>query len=92
MEKIRDNLVGLTEEEHEDWNRGYKVSNTFKEKPRKESTMEKLSDYAISLCNGEVFNKCDYSSYSYIHEALCLLKEYEELGLTPEKLKEKLAK
>lgn len=54
METIRDNMVGLTEEEHEDWNRGYKAYNTFKEKPRKESNMEKLSDYAISLCNGEV--------------------------------------
>lgn len=49
--------------------------------------MERLSEGAIDLNDIEVFNNCSYSCYVNIAESLNKLKEYEDIGLTPNEIK-----
>lgn len=46
--------------------------------------MKQLSEGAMALNDDEVFNNCSYSCYSYIADALNMLKEYEDIGTVDE--------
>lgn len=49
--------------------------------------MKLLNEGAIELNDNEVFNNCSYSCYMNIADSLNKLKEYEDIGLTPEEIK-----
>ncbi len=53
--------------------------------------MKQLSEGAMALNDDEVFNNCSYSCYSYIADALNMLKEYEDIG-TVDEIKKALEK
>ncbi len=50
--------------------------------------MKLLNEGAIELNDNEVFNNCSYSCYMNIADSLNKLKEYEDIGIEPERLKE----
>ncbi len=52
--------------------------------------MERLSEYAIELNEIEILNNCSYSCYMNMDNVLHKLRQYEDLGYSPEDLKARL--
>jgi len=50
--------------------------------------MERMAEGAIELNDNEVFHNCSYSCYANLADALNMLKDYEDTGLTPEQVRE----
>ena len=50
--------------------------------------MERMAEGAIELNDNEVFHNCSYSRYANLADALNMLRDYEDTGLTPEQVRE----
>ena len=50
--------------------------------------MERMAEGAIELNDNEVFHNCSYSCYANLADALNMLRDYEDTGLTPEQVQE----
>lgn len=49
--------------------------------------LKSFNEGAIELNDNEVFHNCSFSCYANISDALSVLKEYEDIGLTAEEIK-----